>query len=168
VKYSFARSLSVLLSVLALIMPMANARAQGIGQVDYLQSGSQMVPNAPLSEREILVDVQIWGQVMHPGMYKVPVSTDVVGLISYAGGPNDFAALGRVKLVRGGAPAGRTFKINLDRYTGSGNRAQVPMLEAGDVVVVPTSITHTISTFTVFLSQAAVVITAYLVIAGKR
>jgi hypothetical protein len=167
VKYSFARSWSVILPVIVICWSVTGAGAQSAGQA-YNQIGSSMITTAPLNEREILIDVQIWGQVTHPGMYKVPVSTDVVGLISFAGGPNDFAAMRRVKLVRGGVPAGRTFKLNLDQYTSTGDRGRIPMLEAGDVVVVPSTYTHSLAQFTVFLSQAAVVITAYLVIAGKR
>ncbi len=121
-----------------------------------------------MSEREILIDVQIWGQVGKPGMYRVPVATDVVGLISYAGGPTEYAALSRIKLVRGGAPQGKTLKMDLGKYTGNGNRAQVPMLEAGDVVIIPTTHIHSLSLFTGFISQVVVIVSAYLVIIGKR
>ena len=119
-------------------------------------------------EREVLIEVQIWGQVNRPGMYRVPVSTDAVGLISYAGGPTEYAALSRVRLVRNGYPKGTATKLNLDRYTGSGDRAKVPLLESGDVVVVPTTMAHKITVFTAFISQAVVVATAFLVIAGER
>jgi hypothetical protein len=168
VKYSFDRSWCVLLPVLIVCWFSTMGWAQGAGQTDNLQLNSSMITTSSMNEHEILVDVQIWGQVMRPGMYKVPVSTDVVGLISFAGGPNDYAAMGRVKLVRGGVPAGKTFKLNLDRYTGTGNRGQIPMLEAGDVVIVPTTVTHSISVFTGFLSQLAVAVSVYLVIVGKR
>ena len=147
-------------------MPAA-AQMQSIGQSDR-QSGSTMVTTAPASEREVLIDVQIWGQVNRAGMYKVPVATDVAGLISYANGPTEYAALSRVKLVRGGAPRGTAIKLNLGTFTGSGDRAQVPMLEAGDVVIVPTTYTHTLAQFTGFISQVVVVVSAYLVIVGKR
>ena len=167
-KYNFARSWCTFLSVLLLCWFTATGQAQGIGQIENMQMGSSMITTAPMSEREILIDVQIWGQVMRPGMYKVPVSTDVVGLISFAGGPNDYAAMGRVKLVRGGVPKGATFKLNLDRYVGSGNRGQIPMLEAGDVVIVPTTYAHSISLFSGFLAQLAVAVSGYLVIVGKR
>jgi hypothetical protein len=167
VKYFFNRSWYFLLPVLIWCCIPAAAQLQSTGFSDR-QPGSTMVTTAPASEREVLIDVQIWGQVNRAGMYKVPVSTDVAGLISYASGPTEYAALGRVKLVRGGAPRGTVSKLNLGTFTGSGDRAHVPMLESGDVVIVPSTYSHTLAQFTVFLSQAAVVITAYLVIAGKR
>lgn len=140
--------------------------AQQVGQIDHAAGGTMITTVS--SEREVLMEVQVWGQVTRPGMYRVPVSTDAVGLISYAGGPTEYAALSRVKLVRNGYPKGTSTKLNLSRYTGTGDRAIVPLLESGDVVVVPTTLTHKISVFTVFISQAAMVVTAFLVIAGER
>jgi hypothetical protein len=42
------------------------------------------------------------------------------------------------------------------------------MLEAGDVVIVPITYTHSLSGFLGFVSQLVVVVSAYLVIIGKR
>ncbi|MBI5806224.1 SLBB domain-containing protein [candidate division TA06 bacterium] len=119
-------------------------------------------------EREVLVEVQIWGQVSKPGRYRVPVTTDVVGLISYAGGPTEDAALSRVKLVRGTFGSGQTQKVNISKYTGKADRSLVPMLEQGDVVIVPSTLYHKMIRAATFLSQAAVIITAYLVVTGVR
>lgn len=154
--------------ILSFVLIAANATLAGqiVGFNDRT-SGSSMVISSG-GEREVLIEVQVWGQVARPGMYKVPVSTDAVGLISYAGGPTEYAALSRVRLVRNGFPKGRATKLNLDRYAGSGDRSAVPMLETGDVVIVPTGYAHSISRFTSFVSQLAVVIASYLVIAGKR
>ena len=152
--------------VLSLLLSAGILAAQGIGLIER-STGPSMITTTS-GEREILIEVQVWGQVMRPGMYKVPVSTDAVGLISYAGGPSENAALSRVKLVRNGFPKGKTIKLDLDRYTGSGDRGPVPMLETGDVVIVPVTCSHRFSTFTGFISQLAVIVTAYLVIADKR
>lgn len=119
-------------------------------------------------EREVLIEVQVWGQVARPGRYRVPVATDLVGLISYAGGPTEDAALSRVKLVRGTFGPGQSQKINVSKYTGHGDKSLIPMLEQGDVVVVPTTLYHKTMRAVAFLSQAAVVLTAYLVVSGVR
>jgi protein involved in polysaccharide export with SLBB domain len=148
-----------------LLSVAATMSGQSGAMIDRATS-STVITNAS-GEREVQIEVQIWGQVTRPGMYHVPVATDVVGLISYANGPTDVAALNRVKLVRKGYPKGQTMKLNLGRFIGSGDRSIIPMLESGDVVVVPTTSGHKISVFTSFVSQVAVVITAYLVIAGK-
>lgn len=119
-------------------------------------------------EREVLIEVQVWGQVARPGRYRVPVATDVVGLISYAGGPTEDAALSRVKLVRGTFGPGQSQKVNVSKYTGQADKSLVPMLEQGDVVIVSTTLYHKLMRAATFLSQAAVVLTAYLVVSGVR
>ena len=41
----------------------------------------------------LAIKVHIWGQVHRPGRYLVPDGTDLVGLISFAGGPTSGAKL---------------------------------------------------------------------------
>jgi hypothetical protein len=135
----------------------------------YLErSQGQAGTTGDIYEREVLIEVQVWGQVNRPGRYRVPVATDVVGLLSYAGGPTEDAALSRVKLVRGSFGPGQTMKVNVSKYTGQADKSLMPMLEQGDVVVVPSTLYHKMMRAASFLSQAAVVVTAYLVVAGVR
>jgi hypothetical protein len=49
---------------------------------------------------EITMSINLWGYVRNPGRYEVPISTDVVQLLSYAGGPLAEADLGSVKISR--------------------------------------------------------------------
>lgn len=49
---------------------------------------------------ELLIKVNIWGFVQKPGQYLVPTDTDLISLISYAGGPLEEARLKKVKLIR--------------------------------------------------------------------
>ena len=60
---------------------------------------------------ELTMNVNLWGAVKNPGRYEVPSSTDLVQLLSYAGGPLEAASLGSVKITRlvkkeGGATRG--------------------------------------------------------------
>ena len=142
------------------------AFAQSGGYLERAQG--QAGTSGDIYEREVLIEVQIWGQVIRPGRYRVPVATDVVGLISYAGGPTEDAALSRVKLVRGVYGPGQTQKVNVSKYTSKADKSLVPMMEQGDVVVVPSTLYHKMMRATSFLSQAAVIVTAYLVVAGVR
>lgn len=142
------------------------ASAQSGGYLERAQGHAGT--SGDIYEREVLIEVQIWGQVNKPGRYRVPVATDVVALLSYAGGPTEDAALSRVKLVRGAYGTGQTQKVNISKYTGKADRSLVPMLEQGDVVMVPSTMYHKMMRATIFLSQAAVVVTAYLVVAGLR
>ena len=49
---------------------------------------------------ELTMHVNIWGFVQKPGRYEVASSTDLVQLISFAGGPTDYADLDEVKITR--------------------------------------------------------------------
>jgi NADH:ubiquinone oxidoreductase subunit F (NADH-binding) len=49
---------------------------------------------------EITMQVNVWGFVQKPGRYEIPISTDLVELLSYAGGPMQYAKLDEVKIVR--------------------------------------------------------------------
>ncbi len=49
---------------------------------------------------ELLIKVNIWGFVQKPGQYMVPNGTDLISLISFAGGPREEARLNNVKLIR--------------------------------------------------------------------
>jgi len=49
---------------------------------------------------ELTMQVNIWGLVTHPGRYEVSISTDLIQLLSYAGGPAPDARLDAVKVTR--------------------------------------------------------------------
>ena len=49
---------------------------------------------------ELTMQVNIWGYVRNPGRYEIPTSTDLVQLVSFAGGPSPDAKLDEVKVTR--------------------------------------------------------------------
>jgi protein involved in polysaccharide export with SLBB domain len=49
---------------------------------------------------ELTMELNIWGFVKTPGRYEVPASTDLIKLISYAGGPTENAKLDKVSITR--------------------------------------------------------------------
>ncbi len=49
---------------------------------------------------ELTMQVNLWGYVKNPGRYEVPSSTDLVQLVSYAGGPTQDALMDQVKVTR--------------------------------------------------------------------
>ena len=65
---------------------------------------------------ELSMQVNIWGFVRNPGRYEVPTSTDLVKLVSYAGGPIEDAILDNVKVTRSvaGASVGQTDEYYVD------------------------------------------------------
>jgi hypothetical protein len=107
------------------------------------------------TEDELQFYVHVWGQVRNPGLYLVADGTDVVGLISIAGGPSDGAKLKGTKLIRTAPGSEGIVRINLERFTKSGDYSEVPVLEPGDAIVVPSTVWHNIIRFGTVLSVAA-------------
>jgi NADH:ubiquinone oxidoreductase subunit F (NADH-binding) len=113
------------------------------------------------ADKGLQINVQVWGQVLNPGMYSVPKSTDVVGLISFAGGPTEDANISKIKLVRGGNSK-EVFTIDIGAYTKTGNLSNIPELKAGDTVIVPENAGMKFSKVVQIISQVATVVNVYL------
>jgi len=76
----------------------------GFGQSRDSESSSNYKNRAALyylgEQDELLIKVNIWGFVQKPGQYMVPSGTDLISLISFAGGPREQANLKRIKIIR--------------------------------------------------------------------
>ncbi len=106
---------------------------------------TQRTPDYVLGKEEKLeMDVHIWGEIKSPGEYRVAYNTNLLELISKAGGPTQFANLKKVRLARpqvetSGAETEeeRILVYNMEEYlTDKEHWDQVPVLQPGDVVVV--------------------------------
>ncbi|MCK4351959.1 SLBB domain-containing protein [candidate division WOR-3 bacterium] len=110
--------------------------------------------------RELQINVQIWGRVMKPGMYSVPKTTDLIALMSFAGGPAEDANLGKIKIVRSN-PEPEVIKLNLKKYMRTGKLDLIPVLKPGDTVIIPGNVFHTFSRLTSVIAQLAIVANVY-------
>ena len=100
---------------------------------------------------EILIKVNIWGYVQKPGQYLVPRHTDLISLISFAGGPRDGANLKKVRIIREGEVSkggnghnGHDGKapiltVDVKNYLQTGRSSLIPPLMASDTVLIPQS-----------------------------
>lgn len=131
------------------------------------ESGGPYRTTQPLDE-ELLVPVSVWGEVRDPGYYDVPDGVNATGLISYAGGPTEYADLGRVEVTRpgSGAPA----RVDVRRYLDTGDEAAVPVLQPGDTVYVPRNTKYAWREFVTVVSELAVIagtVLLYIEVAGR-
>lgn len=100
--------------------------------------------------------VHIIGEVKRPGEYRVADNTNIVELLSKAGGPTQFSNLGSVIITRiehelsannhnGTArltKGNRIIKYNVSNYLKSNNAIPPPKLKPGDIVLVPRNSWH--------------------------
>ncbi len=98
-------------------------------------------PNMPIFNvmrgGEIQIDVNLWGFVNAPGHYRVPGSTSLVELLSFAGGPTAQARLVDIRIVHADTAAEKRVEMyNLEAYRDNGDLSQNPLLEPGDTIIV--------------------------------
>jgi len=87
----------------------------------------------------VTIECYVWGQVRNPGAYELSPSSNLIELISRAGGPTDYADLSRIKVLR----HDKVYKINLKKFS----RDAFFILEQGDVVIVPPNRTYKIKKY---------------------
>jgi len=109
------------------------------------------------SEDELLVPVNIWGFVQKPGQYMVPSNTDLISLISYAGGPKESAKINKIRVVRNIPELeNKIIEVNVKKYLKTGNQELIPLLKPGDTIIIKGTTFSWIQNFFSFLASFAV------------
>lgn len=112
---------------------------------------------------EIYITVNIWGEVKKTGYFKVPSTTDLMTLLSIAGGPRENANIGAIKIVRVNKDEGEEgiIYINLEEYLETGNYDLVPILKPGDTVIVPGNFMSYFTNFVNIVAKVALIVNVY-------
>jgi hypothetical protein len=86
-----------------------------------------------------LMTVRVWGEVQRPGLYDVPIGTDLIEIISAAGGPTSKANLSKVRVIRtdSSQSEGEVQTISVKRFVEKGDVAIIPEIRPFDTIVVP-------------------------------
>ncbi len=118
------------------------------------------------STDELLIQVNIWGFVRTPGQYLVPKDTDLVSLISYAGGPMESAQLSKVRIVRtidingegrNGSPKQKIYEHNVKEFLETGDQNLNPGLMPNDTILIKGTTGHKIAKTVQFVGQLAII-----------
>ena len=111
---------------------------------------------------DLTITVSIWGFVQKPGLYEIASSTNLVHLLSLAGGPSNYSELDNVRIVRIIKENGDTkkieFYVNLDDLTKL-TKEQLD-LKPGDIIYVDHNSWFTIKNVFSFATSIAVIITS--------
>jgi len=93
----------------------------------------------PGDQSAIQMQINLWGQVQKPGIYKVPSDMDLISLLSVAGGPTDLAKLKKVQVIRAYPDTGeaRVIEVDVEHYLEQADISDIPKLYPGDTVFVP-------------------------------
>lgn len=163
-KHWVVRTISLVLATICALGPIGCSAsrsrlgtAEPIADIGKEQGSTSQYRLSLGTEDQLQFNVHVWGQVNKPGLYVVADGTDLISLISLAGGPTDDAKLANIVLVRTeGSRPGR-FTVNLETYFSSGSRTQIPILGPGDTVMVPAKYSHYLLRFSGILSVAALI-----------
>lgn len=111
---------------------------------------------APGPDNQLLIKVNVWGEVLKPGLVEVPDNTDLLTLISVAGGPTENAKLSKVKIKRN-FHQNKILTVNVKDYLQNGKAEEIPLIKPGDTVIVPRNSFHSVSKYITFLYNLAVI-----------
>ncbi len=110
----------------------------------------------------ILMPVSLWGSIGKPGIHHVPTQTDLVQLLSLAGGPGSDAELDHITIKRRSEKEEVIIRVNADDIL---NKPGVhsPILNANDIIMIPREkpnvSANTITTLA-FISSVATILLA--------
>lgn len=131
-------------------------------------------------ESQLQVIVHIWGEVNRPGQYLVPDGTNILQLISLAGGPTEFSNLRTVRVTRDFFSTTndsitdknsniekrvilsnkQLFEIDLKKYLKTKKSKSLLILKPGDVVKIEKNMFAKWQSLMRVLSQMAIIVQA--------
>ncbi len=141
---------------------------EGKAQQDFQSRAAQYFLG---TEAELLVPVNIWGFVQRPGQYMVPTNTDLIALLSYAGGPTEAAKVSDIKIIRSDMTHGnKVIQVNVKKYLDTADYRLIPELRPQDTIIVKGTTFHWIGKVFEFLGRLSIFAQIYyfIVIAEAR
>lgn len=83
----------------------------------------------------VMMRVNLWGAVKKPGIHHIPVKTDLISLMSYAGGPNDNAIMDSIVIKRNQGKKQTKLTVDLSQIIHGEQNVDLT-LQPEDVIVV--------------------------------
>jgi len=138
--------------------------SKGSGIDRYTARGNEFISGA--QPGKVLMKVNLWGGVGKPGIHHVPAKTNLINLLSYAGGPLNDAMLNKVTIKRNTGPSNKKIIVNVQDIIEGASIPSIP-LEPNDIVVVPqkkpTISNNTIAIVSVVAMVVSTAATAYYI-----
>lgn len=148
----------LLISALTIAAPVRAADDRPVTIPKHIETGAQYFIG---DENQLLMQVNVWGRVEKPGQYFVPSDTDLITLISVAGGPADKSRLDNVRVVRTASSGSEVIHVNIKKYLKTGDRNLIPDLKPEDTILVSGSMWYLVSSIVQVVAQLAIVANVY-------
>jgi Lhr-like helicase len=159
------KKIIILVSLLLLLGIGLSAQQSTQNYQSANNSSAYMYSGTITGAEQLKIYAYIWGQVKKPGLYIVPDDTDLLTILSLAGGPTETAKLSQVKVIRPTATGEKkVFLVDLKKYIQTGDEKIIPILKPGDTIVVSGTVFYGFTKITDFISKVAVILSVYLTI----
>jgi len=142
------------------------AQTESSGVFSYNPGAVYQYSGSLTGTEQLKIRTYIWGQVRNPGLYIVPDDTDLLTLISSAGGPTENAKLSKIRIIRSTAEGEKVIWVDLKEYLETGEAELIPILRPGDTVIVSGSTYYAFTKAVNWLSQIAVMLSVYVAISN--
>ncbi|MDO9576509.1 MAG: hypothetical protein Q7J16_01355, partial [Candidatus Cloacimonadales bacterium] len=90
--------------------------------------------------------------------------TDLLTLISSAGGPTENANLKKVRIIRASGGEEKIIFVNLNEFIENGDEELIPVLQPGDTVIIAGSTYYAFTKAVAWISQIAVILSVYIAV----
>lgn len=165
------KTLTLSLVIQAVIAPGLPAWAAGKGdlfktaeELDGSVKGNEYISGNYAGA--VLMPVRIWGAVPKAGIHHVPTQTDLLTLLTYAGGPSPTAELKELLLRRSNGEATQVMEINLKKFMADPSRKPLA-LEPNDIIYIPSReddiSNNTMKTLTFISVSLAAILSAWAI-----
>ncbi len=142
------------------------AQTESSGVSGYNPGAVYQYSGSLTGTEQLKIRTYIWGQVRNPGLYIVPDDTDLLTLISSAGGPSENAKLSKIRIIRSTSEGEKVIWVDLKNYIETGEAELIPILKPGDTVIVSGSTYYAFTKAVNWLSQIAVILSVYVAISN--
>jgi len=142
------------------------AQTESIGTQSFNPGSVYQYSGSLTGTEQLKIRTYIWGQVRNPGLYIVPDNTDLLTLMSSAGGPTENAKLSKISIIRSTMEGEKVIMIDLKEYLETGKTELIPILKPGDTVIVSGSTYYAFTKAVNWLSEIAVILSVYVAISN--
>jgi polysaccharide biosynthesis/export protein len=129
----------------ALLLPLHAVAQDSFGDAQDLAARSRAAQYFLGDADAIFITVNVWGKVGRPGQYNIPSGTDLLTLLSAAGGPTERSRLDSVRIVRMVNQREEIIEVDVKRYIKTGDLSLIPEMKPGDTVIVAGSVLNVVA-----------------------
>jgi hypothetical protein len=114
----------------------------------------------------IMIPINVWGAAKTTGLFKVPKTTTLIELLSFAQGPDSNAKLSKVRIKRTAEKIEKTFTVDVEELIDNPNAHDIPLM-ANDIVYVeprkPFLDPQIVTTVSVLATVATLISTVFII-----